>query len=210
MSTTTLSNITYNCDDYIPITTTTTGTSIKIAPSFEDCIIKNSTTTPITIYAEDYTKMYRRIIGKRAMGNKDDIIAIKEIVPEKVYKFYFNDGTIEKTVRLENETHNLKYAAFIALSKKLYRKTLTFEGILYKVNNELIFSKQYNKMIDKAIKLFIKDKKDKEKRIKEIKEAKERKEQLALKKHNKRLKERQVKNKELAEAIAAAMNNKED
>lgn len=138
-----------------------------------------------------------------------NIKKIEEIVPNKVYKFIFADDKIEKTVKLDWEEHNLKYAAFVALSKKLFKETLTFEGILYKIESELKFSKEYNKMIDKAIKNFIKEKKQKELEEQKTKEEKERKKAKALKKHKKRLQTKNQKNEELIQIITKAINNKE-
>ena len=97
---------------------------------------------------------------------------IEELVPQKVYRFTFHDGTVVKTICAETDVFDLEYAFYLALSKKLFSKTHTFSGILYKTQ-ELYFQKYYAKIVKKGIKLFNKTQKEKQEK-EEQKEIKKR------------------------------------
>lgn len=94
--------------------------------------------------------------------NPEKIKAIKEIVPEKVYLFTFNDDTKIKTIRSEEDPFDLEYMIYLAIAKKIYAKDYTFEGVLNKVN-ELRLQKRYVKFAEQAMKLFKKLQKAREK-----------------------------------------------
>lgn len=119
---------------------------------------------------------------------------IKELVPEKVYEFTFYDGTKIKTICDEYDLFNLEYAFYLALAKKLFSSTYTFEGVLNQAN-QFKYQKYYAKLVKNGIKLFNKLQKEraKEKENEEIrkrqhkryirrkKEAKERKKNAQIK-----------------------------
>lgn len=107
-----------------------------------------------------------------------------EYVPNKVYKFIFNDKTEVKTICDESDTFDLEYAFFLALAKKLYSNKLTFEGVLAKVQ-ELQYSKYYCKLVKNGIKLFFKQKEEENKKQLE-KEQKERQHKRLIEKKKKR------------------------
>lgn len=99
----------------------------------------------------------------KIINNPNDFKSVKEIVPEKVYEFTFNDNTKIKTVREENDPFDLEYMFYLALAKKLYSKDYTFEGVLMKTI-ELQFIKSTVKTVKKGIQIFKKAQEEKTKK----------------------------------------------
>ncbi len=95
------------------------------------------------------------------------------IVPNKVVEVLFEDGTTEKMVCQEEDTFDIRRCLFIALAKHLYKKEYTFEGIEYKAN-EMMYIKQYTKMIDHVIKNHVKGELAVQKKKQQEQEEKER------------------------------------
>lgn len=114
----------------------------------------------------------------------DVFTKVIEYVPNKVYKFIFNDKTEIKTICDESDTFDLEYAFFLALAKKLYSNKLTFDGVIAKVQ-ELQYSKYYCKLVKKGIKLFFKQKEEENKKQLE-KEQKERQHKRLIEKKKRR------------------------
>ena len=125
------------------------------------------------------------------INNPDDFKSVKEIVPEKVYEFTFNDNTKIKTVREENDPFDLEYMFYLALAKKLYSKDYTFEGVLMKAV-ELQYIKSTVKTVKKGIQIF---KKAQEEKIK-----KEEQEAIKKRQHEKYIRKKK-------EAKARKRNN---
>ena len=102
----------------------------------------------------------------------DSIIAIKEIVPNKVYEYTFGGGDVQKTVCSDCDQFSMEGSITIAYAKH-------FMG----------GSGKYNRAVDKAMKMFENQKNAEEKAKKEkedaearrVKKAKKRAERLARK-----------------------------
>ena len=84
------------------------------------------------------------------------IESVKEIVPDKVFEFTFDNGEKVKTIRQEMDLPDVEYVVALAISKHIYGKTLTLEGVLFKVVSEIFLMKAYQKEIRHGVKL-IKD-----------------------------------------------------
>ena len=133
--------------------------------------------------------------------DKNEFTDIKEYVPGKVYSFTFADETKIKTVCSDEDVFNLEYAFYLALSKKLFSKELTFEGILRMVE-EIRCQKYYVNLVKKGMKLFNKlQKTEQEKKEKEEIKAHQHKKYIEKKKKQK---ERRLKRQ--AEILAKAIN----
>lgn len=111
-----------------------------------------------TFSADDVMKAMQNL--SKIINNPNDFKSVKEIVPEKVYEFTFNDNTKIKTVREENDPFDLEYMFYLALAKKLYSKDYTFEGVLMKTI-ELQFIKSTVKTVKKGIQIFKKAQEEK-------------------------------------------------
>lgn len=104
----------------------------------------------------------------------EKIKAIKEIVPEKVYLFTFNDNTKIKTIRSEEDSFDLEYMIYLAMAKKMFAREYTFEGVLNKVN-ELRLQKRYVSFAKQGMKLF--------KKLQKIKAQEEEKQLIKQRQH---------------------------
>lgn len=101
-------------------------------------------------------------VGNIQFFNRAKIVDIDIIVPEKVVEVTFIDGFKEKMILHPNDTFNLRNCLFIAISKHLYKRDYTQEGIEWKAF-ELTHLKEYVKIVDSALKMFDKKQKDLEK-----------------------------------------------
>lgn len=171
-----------------------------------DYVITSSTSTGTIPYSYSTVSCGQPIIIKypsNTTENKEKEIMFKkveEIVPEKVYRFTFNDGKIIKTVRSDLDIFDLEYTFYLALAKKLYAPTLTFEGVINK-SYELQYEKKYKKIVKQGIKLLKEYQKDKAKKEEEkaIKERRHKK--LVEKKKAARKRKRENEINLIAEAI---------
>lgn len=137
-------------------------------------------------------------------GWSDVIKDIKEIIPGKIYLFTFEDGEKVKTICQENDEFDLRYACFLAIAKKKYKKQLTFEGILEETK-KLSYSLEWNKRVNKYIKNFVKkqeEEKEKEKKEAETKEIRKRK---IAKKIAKKERQKEAKKQEEIDTIVEAI-----
>ena len=130
---------------------------------------------------------------------------IKEIVPEKVYEFTFGDGTKIKNVLSEEDFFDLEYGFYLALAKKLYSKTYTFEGVICK-SFDLYHLKYTKKIVEKGLKLFKKIQEDEAK----AEEAKAIKERQHKKYVEKKIRAKERKRKEQINMIAEAIRLSKD
>ena len=128
---------------------------------------------------------------------------IEELKPEKVYRFTFNDNTIIKTVCSGEDVFDLRYACFLAIAKKLYSKILTFDGVINE-SYQLMYYKEYNKMVDKAIKKFYKEQEEKAKEEEAKRISKRKHDKLVARKIAKKERERQKQVDIIKDAIIAA------
>lgn len=96
-----------------------------------------------------------------------------DVFNNKVVKTTFSDGKVERAICDEEDEFDLKFGVFICISKYLYKDTLTNHGIYIKAL-ELSWYKEYNKIVDKAIKDYYKklDKENKEKEEKQLEKEK--------------------------------------
>lgn len=120
-----------------------------------------------------------------SMNHNVYISDINILVPNKVVEVIFNDNKKEKMLCHEDDTFDLKDACFIAISKRLYKDTYTFEGIEH-MANEMKYQKKYVKMVDKAIKNY-------KKKVDEIEKAKREEEEERIIRERQRLKRRKQK-----------------
>ena len=125
---------------------------------------------------------------------------IKEIVPNKVYEFTFIDNTKIKTICDDSDIFDFEYMFYLAIAKKLFSSSLTFEGVLY-VTSLLPMHKQCAKEVKKGMKKFKEDIAKKEKE--------EEKERIKKRQHQKyiekKIKQKQRKKQEQINIIAEAI-----
>ena len=154
-------------------TATTCTVSIPLTGTGTIPITGTTTATGIGGYKDNYTIKLNSIENiSITITDPNQFSYIKQLVPEKVYEFTFNDRTKIKTILEEGDLFDLEYAFYLALAKKLYAKTLTFEGVLSK-SYQLSFEKKYVKIVQKGMRLFKELKKEEEKK-KEYDEIKKR------------------------------------
>lgn len=79
------------------------------------------------------------------------IVDVNIIKPNKVVVVTFANGKKEKLVCHKEDTFDLRKCLFIAIAKYLYKDTHTCEGIEYEANY-LMYLKEFNKIVDKALK----------------------------------------------------------
>lgn len=147
--------------------TSTTGTSYATSTSTSTSTTGTGTGTFVG-YLFSSAKNY-------TLKDSEEFKEIIQIVPNKVYKFIFNDNTEIKTVcdKEDEEFFDLEYAFFLALAKKKFSKTHTLSGVM-RMANELKDSKRYDKIVKKGLKLFKRQQKEK---IKEKEEENRKKKQ---------------------------------
>lgn len=133
--------------------------------------------------------------------DNNDFLDIKQHVPNKVYTFTFADKTKIKTICSDEDVFDLEYAFYLALSKKLFSKELTFEGILRMVE-EIRCQKYYVNLVKKGIKLFNKNKEEERKK----KEEQENKAQQHRKYIEKKKKQKERRLERQAEILAKVLN----
>ena len=118
---------------------------------------------------------------KRKEKMKDFTICdVIEYVPQKVYQIKFSDDTSVKTICGEYDEFSPEYMFYLAIAKKLYSDTLTFDGVLSK-SYQITYEKKYIKMVKQGMKLY-KELKKWQKEEEELKETKERKKQKHIRK----------------------------
>ena len=177
--------------------TTDTGTALKsdTIHIYNPVEIKLEKDCSYNLSLDD---VFKSILG--ICDRPDDIMKIEELKPLKVYRFTFGDGTVIKTICSDNDVFDLRYACFLALAKKLYSKIFTFEGVLQKTE-ELMYYKEHNKMVDKAIKDFYKEQ--------EAKAKEEEAKRISKRKHDKlvarKIAKKERKRKEQVDIIAEAI-----
>ena len=100
----------------------------------------------------------------------NDIFDINVIVPNKVVEIEFYDGK-EKMICHDSDTFDLKKCCFIAISKHLYKKEYTYEGIEH-MAEQLMYQKKYVKIVDRAMKDYKKKMDELDKKAKQEEEMK--------------------------------------
>lgn len=135
----------------------TTSPSLTISSNFSDYI-----------NLSDYIKEKKE--QEKAFKEDCQIIDIVEYVPQKVYKIVFKDKTEIKTIKDAYDDFNPEYMLYLAIAKKLYSKTHTFNGVLLKTY-QLMNEKHYVKIVNKGLKLLntLQEEKKKKEEYDEIK-----------------------------------------
>ena len=186
-------------------TLTSNSWSIKV-PEYDNQNQKHDTTItyePITYTFSDNDIIKAVQILSKFLNSPNDFKSVKEIVPEKVYEFTFNDNTKIKTVREENDPFDLEYMFYLALAKKLYSKDYTFEGVLMKAV-ELQYIKSTVKTVKKGIQIFKKAQEEKIKKEEQEAIKKRQHEKYIRKKKEAKARKRDNQINIIAEAIKTA------
>lgn len=181
----------------ITINGNTTSTGTIVYPTVNTA----TATVPFISYAEPGgVSMNKEKAEKTEIKKEENIMhdpsSIKQIiqyVPQKVYGFIFHDGEKIKTIRSNEDVFNFEYACFLAIAKKIYGKSLTFEGVLNK-SYQLMYEKYYIKMVKKAIKDFEKKQKEEAKKeeAEEVKKRQKKKKAEKKKRQNERKRQYQI------------------
>ena len=135
--------------------------------------------------------------------SKYDITSINVIVPDKVVEIEFCDGK-EKMICHKEDIFDLRKCCFIAISKHLYKKEYTYEGIEH-MADQLMYQKKYVKAVDKALKDYYKKEAEKERMRKEEEENKIVRERQALRKKKYKKRREQRYRDEMVNLIATAI-----
>lgn len=140
-----------------PVYATSTSPSMTISSNFSDYI-----------NLSDYVK--EKMKQEKTFKEDCQIIDIVEYVPQKVYKIVFKDKTEIKTIKDAYDDFNPEYMLYLAIAKKLYSKTHTFNGVLLKTY-QLMNEKHYVKIVNKGLKLLntLQEEKKKKEEYDEIK-----------------------------------------
>lgn len=162
----------------------------------------------IRTYHDSVTPVnFQKGLGLKPAPDLIEIERFDILSSKKVIKVQFTDGTSVKAICHDGDVFSLNRGLFIAMAKRLYGDEYTVEGVEF-MAAQLSYLKKYNKMVDKAIKLYEKEIKEKAKEL-ETAQAKEtvrtnkkRKHDMYLKRRDE--KRRQAKIEELAEAIRKA------
>lgn len=133
----------------------------------------------------------------------DGITGINVIVPDKVVEIEFCDGK-EKMICHKEDIFDLRKCCFIAISKHLYKKEYTYEGIEH-MADQLMYQKKYVKVVDKALKDYYKKEAEKERMRKEEEENKIVRERQALRKKKYKKRREQRYRDEMVNLIATAI-----
>lgn len=125
-----------------------------------------------------------------------------DVFNNKVVKTTFSDGKVERAICDEEDEFDLKIGVFICISKYLYKDTLTNHGIYIKAL-ELSWYKEYNKIVDKAIKDYYKNL---DKEIKEKEEKQLEKEKAARRKIKNNIRKAKQKKKKIENEVETILN----
>lgn len=150
-------------------------------------------------YIEEKIKQEKEKMEEKEK-KKCQIIDIVEYVPEKVYKIVFKDKTEIKTIKDSFDEFNPEYMFYLAIAKKLYSKTYTFDGVLTKAY-QLMVQKEYIKIVRKGLKLFNTLQEEKKKKEEYDKMKKRQREKNIRKKKAAKERKRQEQINIIAEAI---------
>lgn len=131
------------------------------------------------------------------------ITKVEILKPGKVLRFTFSDKTVIKTVCVNGDTFDFKFAFFLAYAKYFWGNLLTTQGIENKAKT-FTDIKFFNTLVKKGMKVYFNQKKEEEKEEKEKAERKEIRANRIAKKIAKKEKARENRINEMAEAIKRA------
>lgn len=154
---------------------------------------------------EFFTKVKNGIITNFAYCAELDLIApyitkVEILKPEKVLRFTFSDDAVIKTVCVDNDAFDFKFAFFLAYAKYFWKNVLTIEGIENKAK-DFTNIKFFNSLVKKGMKVYFNQKKEEERKEKEEAERKKIRANRIAKKIAKKKKAREDRINEIAEAI---------
>ena len=132
-----------------------------------------------------------------------EIVKIEILVPNKVLRFTFKNGTQIKTVCNDEDTFDFNFAIYLAFAKLVYDVTYTREGIEH-MAHEMTYQKKWVKKVKETIKMF---KAQEKARIKQEQEEKERAAARKRQAEKKTRKKRERKERQLA-ALAEKVTEK--
>lgn len=133
------------------------------------------------------------------------ITKVEILKPGKVLRFTFSDDAVIKTVCVDNDTFDFKFAFFLAYAKYFWENILTTQGIENKAK-DFTNVKFFNSLVKKGMKVYFDQKKREEKEEKEEAERKKIRANRIAKKIAKKEKAREDRINEIAEAIKRAKN----
>lgn len=133
------------------------------------------------------------------------ITKVEILKPGKVLRFTFGDDTVIKTVCVDNDTFDFKFAFFLAYAKYFWGNVLTTQGIENKAR-DFTNVKFFNSLVKKGMKVYFDQKKKEEREEKEEAERKKIRANRIAKKIAKKEKAREDRINEMAEAIRRAKN----
>lgn len=128
------------------------------------------------------------------------ITKVEILKPEKVLRFTFSDDTVIKTVCVDNDAFDFKFAFFLAYAKYFWKNVLTIEGI-ENTAKDFTNIKFFNSLVKKGMKVYFNQKKEEERKEKEEAERKKIRANRIAKKIAKKKKAREDRINEIAEAI---------
>lgn len=135
------------------------------------------------------------------------ITKVEILKPEKVLRFTFSDNTIIKTVCVDNDAFDFKFAFFLAYAKYFWKNVLTIEGIENKAQ-DFTNIKFFNSLVKKGMKVYFNQKKEEERKEKEEVERKKIRANRIAKKIAKKEKAHKDRVNEIAEAIKKAREDR--
>lgn len=170
-------------------------------PSNINCTFNAKTNTnTITLSATDYLNS-SDVIGTLFNEINDrinpTITKIEVLVPNKVLRFTFRNGTQIKTICNNEDDFDFEFAIYLAFAKLFYKQSYTREGIEYKAHS-MKYVKFWVKKVKEAIRTYKKQEKE---RIKKEQEEAERAAARKRQAEKKARKKRERKERQLA-AIA--------
>lgn len=145
-----------------PFVTTTKDFNTNPSVTTTDTITQDSIKNNQYNFAIKYD--FDKIAG--FLKDANEFKKIEELVPFKVYRFTFLDNTVIKTVCANEDPFDLEYAFYLALAKKKFSCSHTFEGVLYKADT-LRYEKYYANLVKQGMKLFKKQQLEEAKRADE-------------------------------------------
>lgn len=131
------------------------------------------------------------------------ITKVEVLKPGKVLRFTFSDEVEIKTICIDTDSFDFKFAFYLAYAKYFWGGVLTTQGIENKAK-EFMEIKFFNFLVQKGMKVYFKQKKEEEKIEKEKAECKLIKENRAKKKVAKKQRLREARISEMVEAIKRA------
>lgn len=131
---------------------------------------------------------------------------VQVLKPGKVLRFTFGDNTVIKTVCINDDVFDFKFAFFLAYAKYYYKDILTIQGIENKAK-ELMEIKFFNSLVKNGMKIYFNQKKEEEKKEKEEAERKEIRKRQTEKKIRQKRNKREKRINEIAEAIKRSSQN---